>query len=172
MTRILRSTLLSVLVCLAIGPIPSVLAADQAKAAMQNQKGDSVGTVILTQTPYGALLHAKLSNLPPGTHAFHVHSIGKCEPTFKSAGGHYNPVGSKHGVMDPDGMHRGDLPNIHVPENRALEIEVLAPRINLDAMLFDADGASIVIHKGPDDYRSEPAGAAGPRIACGVIQRS
>jgi Cu-Zn family superoxide dismutase len=137
---------------------------------MQNQDGDSLGTVMLTQTPYGALLHAKLNDLSPGAHAFHVHAVGECEPPFKSAGGHYNPVGSSHGFMDPDGMHYGDLPNIHVPENGELEFEVLAPRVNLDAMLFDADGASIVIHAGPDDYQSEPAGAAGPRIACGVIQ--
>lgn len=146
-------------------------AAEQASAAMKNAKGDSVGTVMLRETPQGTLLHATLTNLPAGAHAFHVHAVGVCEPPFKSAGGHYNPTGAKHGIENPEGMHAGDMPNIHVPESGALEIEVLNTLLRLDDALFDADGAAIVIHEGPDDYVTDPAGAAGPRIACGVIRK-
>ena len=146
-------------------------AAEQAQATMMNANGDSVGTVMLSETPHGTLLHAMLENLPAGAHAFHVHAVGVCEPPFKSAGGHYNPTGAKHGITSADGMHVGDMPNIHVPDSGALEIEVLNTQLRLDDALFDEDGAAIVIHEGPDDYASDPAGAAGPRIACGVISR-
>jgi len=153
---------------------PAILIAQdaaRATATLKDPSGQTVGEVTLTEGGYGTLIHARLSNLPPGVHAFHVHSVGKCEPPFKSAGGHYNPVGSNHGFMDRDGMHAGDLPNVHIPGSGALEFEVFAPRVHVDAMLFDADGAAIVMHQGPDDYQSNPAGAAGPRIACGVIQK-
>ena len=144
-------------------------AGEQASAAMMNANGESVGAVTLRETPQGTLLHAKLENLPAGAHAFHVHAVGVCEPPFKSAGGHFNPGGAKHGMDNAEGMHAGDMPNIHIPDSGALEIEVLNTQLHLDASLFDEDGAAIVIHDGPDDYVSDPAGAAGPRIACGVI---
>ncbi len=144
-------------------------ATETASAAMVDANGDSVGSVTLRATPHGTLLHAMLENLPAGAHAFHVHDVGICEPPFASSGGHFNPGGKKHGFDSAEGMHAGDMPNIHVPDSGALEIEVLNTLLKLDATLFDADGAAIVIHEGPDDYVSDPAGAAGPRIACGVI---
>ena len=146
-------------------------AEDRARASMMNAKGQPVGEVSLRRTPQGTLLHARLSNLPPGAHAFHVHAIGKCTPPFKSSGGHFNPDGKKHGIDNPDGMHAGDMPNIHVPASGNLEIEILNALLELGPALFDGDGAAIVIHAGPDDYRTDPAGAAGARIACGVIRR-
>lgn len=145
--------------------------ADTARAALADVHGKSVGEVTLARTPHGTLLHARLTGLPAGAHAFHVHTVGKCEPPFKSAGGHFNPHGVKHGILAEDGVHAGDMPNIHVPGSGALEIEILNTFLELDASLFDDDGAAIVIHEGPDDYRTDPAGAAGPRIACGVITR-
>ena len=75
-----------------------------------------------------------------------------------------------HGILSEYGMHVGDMPNIHVPASGELEIEVLNSRFALGIFLLDSDGAAIVIHEGPDDYRFDPAGAAGPRIACGVIE--
>lgn len=144
-------------------------AAEQAQAQMMNQDGASAGKVTLHATPQGTLLHARLQNLPAGAHAFHVHAIGKCEGPFKSAGGHFNPAGKSHGILSAGGMHAGDMPNIHVPASGNLEIEVLNTQVRLDSSLFDDDGAAIVIHAGGDDYTSDPAGAAGPRIACGVI---
>ena len=144
-------------------------AAEQASAAMMNANGESVGTVALQAIPHGTLLHATLTNLPAGAHAFHVHAVGVCEPPFKSDGGHFNPAGAKHGIASADGMHVGDMPNIHVPASGVLEIEILNTQLSLDDALFDEDGAAIVIHEGADDYASDPAGAAGPRFACGVV---
>ncbi|MCB9929798.1 MAG: superoxide dismutase family protein [Alphaproteobacteria bacterium] len=148
-----------------------VSSASAATAMLKDPKGNAVGTVELTQLPHGVLLHAQLMNLPEGTHAFHVHGVGKCEPPFKSAGGHYNPTGAKHGLASDMGAHAGDMPNIHVPASGKLDVEVFNSQLALDDKLFDADGAAIVIHQGADDYTSDPAGAAGPRIACGVITK-
>ena len=151
--------------------VQSVSSAETAYAEMLNPDGESVGGIKLRQTPNGVLLHATLENLPEGAHAFHIHETGACTPPFTSAGGHFNPDGKKHGIDAIGGMHAGDMPNIHVPETGRLEIEVLNVLLKLDTALFDEDGSSIVIHEGPDDYETDPAGAAGPRIACGVISR-
>lgn len=158
-------------IAFATATVQTAGAAEQAMAKLKNPKGESVGEVKLMQIPHGTLLHAKFSNLPAGAHAFHVHAIGKCEPPFKSAGGHFNPGGKKHGIHAAEGRHVGDMPNIHVPASGSLEIEVLNTLLKLDSSLFDADGAAIVLHAGPDDYKSDPAGAAGGRIACGVIAK-
>ena len=157
------------LVLAAVGPAN---AAHDASAEMRDRNGQSVGVVMLRQTPYGTLLHARLSNMPPGTHALHVHAIGNCEPPFKLAGPHFfTTSGQQHGLLNKVGAHPGDLPNIHVPTSGSLHVEVLARDINLGDQVFDGDGSSIVIHAGPDDYMTDPAGAAGPRIACGIIHR-
>jgi Cu-Zn family superoxide dismutase len=145
-----------------------------AKADLVNPDGKGVGSVSLEQTPNGVLLTAKLKNLPAGAHAFHVHAVGKCEPPFKSAKGHYNPGNKKHGILTDGGLHAGDMPNVHVPASGALTIEVLNPNITLAKgkpnSVFDADGSAIVMHMKGDDYKSQPSGAAGGRIACGVIK--
>ncbi len=146
--------------------------ASDAVAELIDQEGQTVGEVELRDTPHGALLHVRLHNLPSGAHAFHIHEAGVCEGDFSSAGGHYNPEGVAHGIDDPDGMHAGDMPNIHVPETGELEIEVLNHQVSVEQLLDEEDGTSIVIHEGPDDYISDPAGDAGPRIACGVIEAS
>ena len=146
------------------------VAAD-AMARLHDTAGRNVGQVLLSETPHGTLLHLTLRDMPAGTHAFHVHETGACVPPFTSAGGHFNPTDVGHGLMDDDGMHAGDMPNIHVPPASVLEQEVLNTALALDDALFDADGAAIVIHAGADDYATNPAGAAGARIACGVITR-
>ncbi|MDX1513940.1 MAG: superoxide dismutase family protein [Gammaproteobacteria bacterium] len=165
--RILHGTLFAAIALGAAG----AQAQGTATATLKDAGGQTVGEVLLTEGGYGTLLQVTLRGLPPGTHAFHVHAVGTCEPPFTSAGGHYNPTGSKHGFLDRDGMHAGDLPNVHVPSSGELKFDVFAPRVRLDAALFDADGAAIVMHQGADDYKSDPAGAAGPRIACGVIEK-
>jgi len=146
-------------------------AALSAEAELRDPGGAVVGTISLRAVPTGVLLHARLSGLPEGAHAFHVHAVGECEPPFSSAGGHYNPDDVVHGLESLGGPHAGDMPNIHVPASGELEIEILNTALALDDRLFDGDGAAIVIHEGPDDYVSDPAGAAGPRIACGVIRQ-
>lgn len=148
------------------------VASDGAMAHLKNGEGESVGTVEFRESPFGTMLHARLAFMPAGIHAFHVHETGECVPPFASAGGHFNPDTSDHGLMDADGRHAGDMPNIHVPASGLVNIEIFNDSIRLDERLFDADGASLVIHEGPDDYETNPAGAAGPRIACGVIERN
>ncbi len=146
----------------------------KAQADILNAQGQKVGASTLVETPHGVLITTELMNMPPGVHAFHLHGVGKCEPPFKSAGGHFNPLRKEHGIMNPKGMHAGDLPNIHVGKGGKLTFEVLASQVTLGEgknSLFDGDGSAIVIHKGADDYMSNPAGSAGPRIACGVISR-
>jgi len=142
----------------------------QLTAHMHNTDGESVGTVALRQTPHGTLVDAELNGLPEGAHAFHIHDTGACEPDFAAAGGHFNPGGVGHGIEDADGAHAGDMPNIHVPASGALHVELLNARLAVDERLLDEDGAAVVIHEGPDDYETDPAGAAGQRIACGVIE--
>jgi superoxide dismutase, Cu-Zn family len=147
-------------------------AADKASAVLKDKDGKEVGTVELTDTPSGVLMHVDLTAVPPGDHGFHVHAVGKCEPPdFKSAGGHFNPDETKHGLMSSDGPHAGDMPNLYVPESGKITLEVLAPLVTLkgDPALLDEDGSALVIHAGPDDYASDPAGNAGDRIACGVV---
>jgi len=149
-------------------------AAQTATAALKNGEGKEVGSTNLTQTPHGVLINVSVKGMPPGEHAFHVHAIGKCEPPFTSAGGHFNPDNKKHGMLAAEGYHAGDMPNLHIPQNGDLTVEVVNANITLEKgkpnSVFDADGSAIVIHAGSDDYKSDPAGDAGGRIACGVIQ--
>lgn len=144
-----------------------------AKAPLKDAGGKDVGTVDLVQTPHGVLLKMSLKGIPAGEHAFHIHTVGKCEPPFTTAGGHFNPGSRKHGMEAAEGAHAGDMPNLHVPASGDLVIEIANSAISLvkgqPTSVFDADGSAIVIHAKADDYKSDPAGNAGDRIACGVI---
>jgi superoxide dismutase, Cu-Zn family len=148
--------------------------AQTAKAALKGGDGKDLGTAELIQTPAGVLLKLSVKGLPPGEHAFHVHAVGKCEAPFTSAGGHFNPDNKKHGMMAAEGQHAGDMPNLHIPQSGDLVVEVLNPAITLEKgkpnSVFDADGSAIIIHAGKDDYKTDPTGEAGGRIACGVVQ--
>jgi Cu-Zn family superoxide dismutase len=149
-------------------------AGQEARAELRMQDGTPIGQVTFRQHPNGVLVTAELSGAPPGVRAFHIHEQGRCEGDFESAGAHLNPAGGRHGLGSPGGMHAGDLPNLHIPASGALEAELFAPQLTLGegkGSLLDADGSTVVLHAAPDDYRSDPAGAAGARIACGVIRR-
>jgi len=107
-------------------------AADKASALLKDTNGNAVGKIELTDTPKGVLMRLELTGVPAGEHAFHVHEIGKCEPPdFKSAGAHFNPDSHKHGLMNAQGPHAGDMPNLHVPEGGKLSLEVLNPMVTL-----------------------------------------
>jgi superoxide dismutase, Cu-Zn family len=148
--------------------------AQTARAALKDATGKDVGSATLTQTPTGVLIAVSVKGLPAGEHAFHVHAVGKCEPPFTSAGGHFNPGNKKHGLMAADGHHAGDMPNLHIPASGELAVEVLNADITLDKgkpnSVFDADGSALVIHANKDDYKTDPTGDAGGRIACGVVE--
>jgi Cu-Zn family superoxide dismutase len=154
---------------------PAQAAGEIANAALKDKNGKAVGDVDLVQAPNGVLLKMSIKGLPPGQHAFHIHAVGKCEAPFESAGPHFNPGNHKHGMMAGPG-HAGDMPNLHVLQSGDLTVEILNTAITLEKgkpnSVFDSDGSAIVIHDKPDDYKSDPAGNAGDRIACGVIQPS
>jgi len=111
-----------------------------------------------------------------GQHGFHIHEVGKCTPpAFLSAGGHFNPTGAKHGLLDPDGPHAGDLPNLWIEADGSADYTVTTNLITLGPgkrSVFDKNGSALLIHTGPDDYITDPAGDSGDRIACGVITRT
>ena len=156
----------------AVSALPA--AAQTATAVLKNTSGKEVGSANLMETPHGVLINLQVKDLPPGEHAFHFHAVGKCEPPFTSAGGHFNPAGMKHGLLAAAGHHAGDMPNLYIPQSGDLTVEVLNADVTLEKgkpnSLFDADGSSVVIHAGSDDYKTDPAGNAGDRIVCGVIQ--
>ena len=153
---------------------PSQGQAQDAAAELIDGKANPVGTAQLNQLEQGVQIVVAVSGLPAGKHALHIHETGECEPPFESAGGHFNPTGAEHGWDNPAGPHAGDLPNIYVGEG-AVQVEYITHRVTLEdgeTSLFDDDGSAIVIHEGQDDYLSEPAGDAGNRLACGVIEKS
>jgi superoxide dismutase, Cu-Zn family len=146
--------------------------AQSAKATLKNADGKEVGRAALTQAATGGVLIAlSVNGLPAGDHAFHVHAVGKCEPPFTSAGGHFNPGNKKHGMLAPEGQHAGDMPNLHIPASGTLAVDIVNTAITLEkGKANDANGLSFIIHAGKDDYKTDPTGDAGGRIACGIIE--
>ncbi len=144
---------------------------DSATATLYDTKGaNSVGTAYLDQYPERTQFRLAIT-LPAGTYGMHLHSTGKCEgPDFASAGPHWNPMAKQHGFDNPMGSHGGDLPNLEVSGKGGDAILINLGPISLSE-LIDADGASIIIHAKPDDYKTDPSGNSGGRMICGVFQR-
>jgi Cu-Zn family superoxide dismutase len=148
--------------------------ANQAKAELKDASGKTIGTATVTEAAHGVVVRVILQSAPEGPHAFHIHQTGKCEAPFTTAGAHFNPASKQHGIVNPMGMHAGDLPNVQVPAGGRLTFEIFAPDVALGTgsnSLLDADGSALVLHQGMDDYKSDPAGNAGERIACGIVTR-
>lgn len=142
---------------------------------LMDAEGNSVGTAELTEETNGVLVKITAENLPAGPHGFHFHETGNCElPDFESAGGHFNPAESEHGLNNANGPHAGDLPNLVVDEDGKVDEEILAERVTLkngeENSLFKEGGTALVIHANEDDGETQPAGDAGDRIVCGVIE--
>ncbi|MGM7702495.1 superoxide dismutase family protein [Pseudalkalibacillus sp. Hm43] len=140
-----------------------------------NPDKEKIGHARLAQTPKGVMIQLKVSNISPGVHGYHIHETGKCEaPDFKSAGEHFNPVTKEHGFENPKGYHAGDLPNLKVDEDGMVSMTTITKHVTLEKgkanSLVDKDGSALVIHEKADDYKTNPAGDAGARIACGVIK--
>jgi Cu-Zn family superoxide dismutase len=169
--RPIRDSLLAALLYVTAA-LPAM--AQTASAPLKDAQGKEVGSANLTQTPRGVLINIAVKGLPPGEHAFHVHAVGKCEPPFTTAGGHFNPDTKKHGLLAADGAHAGDMPNLHIPQSGDLTIEVLNAAITLEKgkpnSVFDADGSPLFVQAGSDDNNPDPPGEPGGRIACGVVQ--
>jgi Cu-Zn family superoxide dismutase len=142
---------------------------------LQNGQGQSVGTARLSAADHGVAIKLNLHNLQAGDHAIHVHQTAKCEgPDFKSAGGHFNPDNKHHGLQNPEGPHAGDIPNFVVDVKGKAQTTVVAPNVTMgdDAhSVFSGGGTALVVHAKADDGKTDPAGNAGDRIACGVITK-
>lgn len=149
-----------------------------ATAEMRNTDGDLIGSAHFEQLASGLALWVDFTDLPPGEHGFHLHEIGSCAAAdFSSAGDHFNPTGAAHGLDNQGGPHVGDLPNIAVGTDGKVRVRLLIPDVVLSddgsgrPALLAGDGTALVVHSNPDDYRTEPSGDAGNRIACGVIRK-
>ena len=143
-----------------------------AMARMMDASGRELGQLALAEGAQGVEVTGQLRGIAPGEHAIHIHMTGKCEPPFTSAGGHWNPDNKAHGSQAPNGPHHGDIPNLTAGADSSATVRGTAPgaRLREPMGLLDADGAAVVVHAKPDDYKSQPAGDAGDRIACGVVQ--
>ena len=162
------ATLILLAGCESAGPGLGIPAAAPS-ASLVNSAGQQIGTVRVWQSPGGVTFAIDAHGLPPGMHGIHVHPIGRCDPPgFDSAGTHWNPAGRQHGLNNPNGPHAGDMPNVTVAANGVLREAVSLPGATL-SQLRDADGASVMIHAGADDYVSQPSGNSGAKIACAII---
>lgn len=140
-----------------------------ATALLVNVAGLPAGRASVTEVAGGLRVTLDAAGLPPGTHGAHLHTVGLCTPPdFASAGGHWNPAGTKHGTMNPAGPHAGDLPNLIVGPDGRGTLGVTLAGATLDGLL-DADGAAMVVHAAADDLMTDPSGNSGGRVACGVF---
>ncbi|MDG6095500.1 superoxide dismutase family protein [Acetobacter sp. AN02] len=144
---------------------------------LKGADGKTIGTIAVTDAPKGVILRVQAKGLRPGWHGIHFHETGDCSaPSFKSAGGHVHtqsPV--VHGLLNANANDDGDLPNLRVADDGTAMAEFYSTLVSLHGTggrpaLLDKDGASVVIHENPDDYKTQPIGGAGSRVACAVIR--
>jgi len=146
-----------------------------AHADIVDAQGKKIGTAAFRASNNGVRIDVNVSGLPPGTRGIHIHSVGKCEgPAFTTAGPHLNPTSKKHGKDSPEGPHAGDLLNLEVNADGLGKASLLDQNVTLgqgQSSLFHEGGTSLVIHANADDYKTDPAGNSGARIACGIIEK-
>jgi len=160
-------------VFLALSALSSMSVA-KTKVELKDAQGKDVGSILVWDQGSGVALQLDLHDLTPGEHALHFHQVPKCEgPDFKSAGGHFNPESKKHGFENPEGHHAGDMKNFTV----GADGKAKAKLEDVDVTLKDGphslltNGAAVVVHAKADDYKTDPSGNSGDRVACGVITK-
>lgn len=142
-------------------------------AKFVDAKGEDAGKADLSTTPSGVLINVEIKGLPASQWvAFHVHETGTCDAAshHESAGGHFNPDGKEHGYEAANGPHAGDMPNQYVGADGVLRAQVINDAVTLDKGDAGIVGRALMVHAKPDDYKTQPSGAAGDRLACGVIE--
>ena len=153
------------------GPAP----ANGAGADIRDASGRTVARATLREAGGGLAVHVEATGLAAGVYGTHVHAVGQCvAPAFTSAGPHWNPTAHQHGRDNPQGPHLGDLPNLVVDADGKGAVDFTIADASLSGSanpLLDADGAAVVVHAGADDYRTDPSGNSGARIACGLVAR-
>jgi Cu-Zn family superoxide dismutase len=153
----------------------------EAIAELYDTSGTKVGMVELRSVGDGVQVLTRVKGFGTavtggqrGEHGFHIHEAGDCSASdFTSAGGHFNPTRTDHGLLDPDGAHAGDLPNLWIEADGSADYSLTTDLISLkpsERYVFDSDGSAFIIHAGPDDYHTDPSGDSGSRLACGVIE--
>lgn len=144
----------------------------QAVAMLQTAEGEAAGTATASASGETVAISLQVQGLPPGEHGVHVHMTGACEaPTFESAGSHWNPANTQHGLENPEGSHAGDMPNLTVGDDGSGTLEYQLAGGTFEG-LMDADGSAFVVHAMPDDQVTDPSGNSGDRIACGAFSAS
>jgi superoxide dismutase, Cu-Zn family len=145
------------------------LAPEQTVAAkIMDASGADKGTATIAVAGGVMRLLVDVRDMPPGVHGLHIHTVGRCEgPSFETAGGHWNPTGRMHGMNNPQGKHAGDFKNLVVGKDGKGTLSADVP--GDFSALMDADGAAIMVHATADDYKTDPSGNSGGRIACGVF---
>lgn len=144
----------------------------RAEAKLESRSNSATTGVVRFRESAGAVLaEVEVRGLAPNSeHGFHVHEKGDCSaPDASSAGGHFNPTGQPHGMPGSNAHHAGDMKNLRADANGVVKTEVALAGMTLAAGASSIVNRSVVVHRDPDDYTSQPAGNSGPRIACGVI---
>ena len=159
----------------AVGAVMDKAGAHAATATLLDAQGKDVGVATLTEIAGGGVkVNVAVKGLAAGEHGLHVHETGTCTaPDFKSAGAHWNPTGKKHGKDNPEGHHAGDIPNITVKDDGTGTADFTIAGATLaagDLSMMDKDGSSVVVHAKADDYKTDPSGDSGDRVACGIVK--
>ncbi|MGV3653446.1 MAG: superoxide dismutase family protein [Noviherbaspirillum sp.] len=159
--------------CLLAGYAGTAQAQTASVELKPTQGNKASGTAKFTKQGDRIMVEAKVEGLTPGLHGFHIHEKGDCSaPDAASAGGHFNPTKAEHGNPASGAHHGGDLGNL---DANTKGVATLNTSVQGQGLSMDKEGAnsivgrSVVVHADPDDFKSQPAGNSGKRIACGVI---